>query len=294
MEISNTALFENKKNIIRSFLSKPTEKVVCKYHGLGINFFCSNKTFLQELENYLPKEWLEGVVGEYNVYIEDPRAFGFSVEEWSNEHSQDCYTFENNHVVVQRDFTSRIEEDNAFVVCPLEIGDGFFNFLRWFISERLIQKDVFVVHASCVLNKHAEGFLFLGHSGAGKTTITKLAGNRDILGDDMNLLTILNNEVVVYPGAIGGQFLSTIGYERASKIKRIFWLKQADNIEEIVLEASMGTLKLLASFANLHWPTLNQERTEKLISFSEQVVSKIPVSELRFEKDARVWEYIDP
>ena len=294
MEISNTALFENKKNIIKSFLSKPAQKITCKYHGLGINFFCNNKTFLKELESYLPKEWLDKAIGEFNVYIEDPRTFGFSVEEWSDEHSQDCFTFEDNHLVVQRDFTSRIEGENAFVICPTEIGDGFFNFLRWFISERLIQKNIFVIHGSCVLNKNGEGLLFLGHSGAGKTTITKLSGNRDILGDDMNLLTILNDEVVVFPGAIGGQFLSTIGYERASKVKKIFWLKQAENNQETELGTSEGTLKLLASFANLHWPTLAQDRTEKLLSFSGEVVRKIPISELSFEKNARVWEYLDP
>ena len=38
------------------------------------------------------------------------------------------------------------------------------------------------------------GYFFLGHSGAGKTTVTSLSGNRLILGDDMNLISLDNNK----------------------------------------------------------------------------------------------------
>ena len=294
MMVSNPSLLIEKKKLIEEYSSISAEKVSCSYHGLGINFFSQRSEFRDQLKSYLPKEWLRSELQKFNVLVEAPETFGYSLESWSDEHSQDCYSYNNNSLVVQRDFAARLDGDNAYLICPHEIGDGFFNFLRWFISERLIQQNSFVVHASCVLNKQNEAFLFLGHSGAGKTTMTELAGARDVLGDDMNLLSINNNEVVVYPGAIGGRFLSTIGYDRPSKLKKIFWLKQDNKNAEVLLDQSLGSLKLLASFANLHWPTLGEERTEKLLDFCSKVASKVEVSELSFEKNSKVWELIDP
>lgn len=299
IKLSNQILFDQKIHDLDKFKNEMSLQALehsfsCVYHGINLNFKTKSTSFIDSLKSFIPKEWIGNQSEDTVIYLISPAEFGYSAEEWSDEFSQDCVSYENNTLVVQRDFAACLYDNQVFLICEDSVGDGFYNFLRWYLSEKLMGLNKYVLHASCVLDKKKNAHLFLGHSGAGKTTITKLAAPRLVLGDDMNLVSFSNNQFFVEAGAIGGQFNSMIGYDQKVPVSACYWLKQAGKNERIDLQSLIAGQKLLASFANLHWPTLSMTKVEQLMNFSEQVIKHTKFYELKFINDASIWEFLDP
>ncbi|HXH76821.1 MAG TPA: hypothetical protein VNJ08_17765 [Bacteriovoracaceae bacterium] len=294
-EVSNQPLLQNKIAALDSQL--PTDfafAVSCNYHGINLDIKTRSLRLVNSIKNLVPDGWLESTSSECRIFVLDPLEFGHTPESWSDESSQDCLTFEENTIAIQRDFAARIFQDHVLLICEDKVGDGFYNFLRWYLSEKLMLLNKYVVHASCVLDKHNNAHLFLGHSGAGKTTITKLSHPRSVLGDDMNLISIDNNTLQVEAGALGGQFNSMIGYDTKRTIVACYWLNQAKANEKKDLGPLSANIKLLASFANLHWPTLPEERINQLIGFASTAASVTKFYQLNFLNTQAIWEFLDP
>ncbi|MFA6236653.1 MAG: hypothetical protein WC635_04925 [Bacteriovorax sp.] len=268
--------------------------ITCNYHGINLQFKTLSLRFVESLADSIPKNWISGPTNEKIIYLMTPQDFAINSQLWSEEISQDCFSFENNNISVQRDFACQIRDNKALLICDDCVGDGLYNFLRWYISEQLINLNKYVVHASCVLDKEMNAHLFLGHSGAGKTTITRLCGTRLVLGDDMNIISSVNNQLVVEAGAIGGQFNSMIGYDKKMPVKACYWLKQSQENRLSDLGPTEANQKLVASFANLHWPTLSNEKIEQLMNFSMEAASSVKFYDLHFLNSNSIWELLDP
>ena len=296
--ISNKNLFNKKQNILKNYLLREDtfdHQLAIQYHGIDLQLHSQSNVIQTDLLALLPHEWFVSNSVAIDIYIISPSIFNIGLEEFSEETSQDCYSLDNNHWAIQRDFAAKILDNNKVIlVCEERLGDGFYNFLRWFISEKLIERNKFVLHASCVLDKKGDAHVFLGHSGAGKTTVTKLSSPRQILGDDMNILSISEDlDVMIEAGAIGGLFNSMIGYGVKKKIKGIYWLSQSNNNELIKLDTISGSQHLLASFANLHWPTLSKQVENKLVETSFHVAQNVDFFQMNFKKDSSFWELLE-
>ena len=111
------------------------------------------------------------------------------------------YTFDRRYretsvEVAGLEFMARVDWRPQLTGClwtPLD-GGAFFrsqveNFFRLLVAYRLLELGGVLFHSAGVVNGD-RAFLFLGHSGAGKTTISKLslASGREVLSDDMNAL----------------------------------------------------------------------------------------------------------
>jgi hypothetical protein len=110
----------------------------------------------------------------------------------------------------------------------------------------------------------------------------------------MNIISFENSNLVVEAGAIGGLFNSMIGYDKQIKIKACYWLNQSTTNNLQKLDTIIAYQKLLASFANLNWPTLPQDTSDKLINFAMQATESVDFYQLDFKKDNSIWEILDP
>lgn len=295
---SNSALFLKKQNILEACHIANDhfqKKVSLEYHGVPMTIHTQSQDLIVDLESFLPREWFNHENDSVHIYLQSPNDFGFNLSEFSDESSQDCFSMNHNSWAIQRDFAAKIFDNNkVFLVCQERLSDGFYNFLRWYISEKLIERNKFVIHASCVLDNNGLAHIFLGHSGAGKTTVTGLSSPRRILGDDMNIISINNNdELMVEAGAIGGLFNSMIGYGITKKVKGVYWLNQADENRLIELDVATASQRLLASFANLHWPTLPDKTAQKLINVSLVAAKTTAFYTMNFKKSSEFWELLE-
>ena len=298
-QVSNQFLLEKKINDLHLFKLKinPQDSycsLACSYHGINLHFKTKSINFINSIKKLIPESWIIHSKDEPIIYLMTPEEFGHTQELWCDESLPECISLENNTIGIQRDFAAKVGASEVFLICESRVADGFYNFLRWYLSEKLIDINKFVVHSSCVLDKNNMAHLFLGHSDAGKTTITELSYPRLVLGDDMNIISLENNMLFVEAGAIGGKFNSMIGYDRKMPVKACYWLHQDCLNERIGLSSTIANQKLVASFANLNWPTLSQKKTEKLLIFSSQASSLMNFYQLNFLNSSTVWDFLDP
>lgn len=197
-----------------------------------------------------------------------------------------------NEWVSQRDFVvQRLPDKQVNLIAKEEIDDGFFNFLRYFLPYELLFQNKILFHSSCVVDKKEEAFLFFGHSGAGKSTISKLCSEGNILGDDMNLLTIHPNVIFVESAAVGQRFYSKENFGTKYVVENAFWLEKSKFIKAEPLVNKRVSL-LLSSFTGLFWDQLSEKDYLKVFQLAQLLNKNLGLYNLEFSLDKKVWNYV--
>ena len=146
----------------------------------------------------------------------------------------------------------------------------------------------FLLHASSAV-RNGKSFLFSGLSEAGKTTIARLApADATLLTDEASYVRKVDGRYFAYGTPFAGE-LGAPGKNISAPVAALYLLKKAaDNrIEEIrPAEAIQRLLRNILFFA--HQPGMVRQVFEAACDF----VAAVPVFELSFFPDQRVWELI--
>ena len=292
--VSNKILLDQKKKILFNLKTKDLfkYKTQCLFHNIPITFWFNSLEQQTIIESLFPSEWLCSNLDQaYSIYIHDPEDYNFSIEQFIDEASQDCIIDQNDNTYIQRDFAAIKKQNEAHLLTTLKFTDGFHNFLRSFLPQRLLKNETVIFHSSSVV-ENDEAYLFLGHSGAGKTTITTLSKDKILLGDDMNLIHKIDGKFYVSAGAIGGVTDTSKVLNNLYPLKAAFWLKQSleNKIEDF--SSSEASSKYLASMANLFWNQLDKQTIEQVMDFSFKMAASVPLKRLHFKKDKEFWNVI--
>jgi hypothetical protein len=170
----------------------------------------------------------------------------------------------------------------------------FENFLRVLVAYRLLELGGAVLHSAGV----ADGggvFLFLGPSGAGKTTLSRMSEERGraVLSDDLNALL---------PGLDGGTaqvlklpFTGDLGERRAgaapSPLRGLLRLEKG--ADDALRPLSPGeTLALL--FACSPFVNADPHRQERLLTNLADLAAAAPARVLTFSLGGRFWSILEP
>lgn len=146
------------------------------------------------------------------------------------------------------------------------------------------------LHACGLVDSHGNGHLFLGQSGAGKTTLAKLWQNEEgttIFSDDRIILRQKGEELWMYGTPWHGEagFASPL----QARISRLYFLKHGKKNELVEL----GTTEAMARlFACSFLPFYSLEALKFTAEFFEEVAKAVPCYELRFFPDKRVAGFI--
>ncbi len=146
------------------------------------------------------------------------------------------------------------------------------------------------VHACGLIDSEGLGHLFVGKSGAGKTTMAKLwqgVQGVTVLSDDRIILRQLGDKIWMY----GTPWHGEGGMAVASKapLSRIYFLQKAENNELLPLKEAEAAARLTAcSFP----PYYNRKAMEFTLGFLSEVVKEVLCYELRVKPDKRVIEFI--
>ncbi len=142
---------------------------------------------------------------------------------------------------------------------------------------------------SCGLTCENQGWLFVGMSGAGKSTIAKIwqAAGGKILGDDRIILRRRNGSLRIYgtpwPGEVG------ISSPDSAPLGNIFFLEKSSRNFTRPLPPMEAVTRLLAcSFP----PLYNKNGMEFILDFFSQVVVDTPCYELGFFPEAGVIDFL--
>ena len=146
-----------------------------------------------------------------------------------------------------------------------------------------------IIHG-CGLEKDGEGILFVGESGAGKSTMANLwnsEGGIQILSDDRVIVRKRENDFWIYGTPWHGEahYVSP----RAVKLKKMFFLHHAETNEAYPLNAAATVQKLLQCSFPPFWDAGGMEFTLELFS---QLAEMVPCYRLDFMPDPSIIKYI--
>jgi len=146
----------------------------------------------------------------------------------------------------------------------------------------------FLLHASSAV-RNGKAFLFSGVSEAGKTTMARLAPpDVALLTDEASYVRKVDGRYFAYGTPFAGEF-GEPGKNISAPIETLFLLNKAgeNRIEEI--DPAIAVQRLLRNILFFaHEPSIVRQVFEAAVAF----VAEVPVRQLSFFPDRRVWELI--
>ena len=146
------------------------------------------------------------------------------------------------------------------------------------------------LHACGVVDSHGKGHLFLGQSGAGKTTTARLWQDEPgitILSDDRIILRKIDNQIWMYGTPWHGE--AAFAAPKRALLTRVYFLKKGpqNQLLRLGMAEAMGNL-----FTCCFPPLYNRQALDSMMSFLSEVVSAIPCYELRFLPNKAVVDFV--
>lgn len=151
----------------------------------------------------------------------------------------------------------------------------------------LAKQGGFLLHSASAI-RNGKACLFAGVSGAGKTTISRLAPpDATLLTDEISYVRKLDEGYVAYGTPFTGE-LAKLGENTSAPVAALYLLAKGENRIEPVAVADAGRELL----ANMLFFAENQEMVHLAFRAACDFVGRVPVYRLTFMPDARVWEMI--
>jgi hypothetical protein len=153
----------------------------------------------------------------------------------------------------------------------------------------LAKQGGFLVHAASAI-RNGKAFLFSGVSGAGKTTISRLAPpDATLLTDEISYVRRAGDGYVAYGTPFAGE-LAEPGENVQAPIETLFFLEQGrENRIDPVGSPSVAARRLLR---NILFFAHDAELVDQVFASALDFVQRVAVKRLTFLPDERVWDLI--
>ncbi len=151
--------------------------------------------------------------------------------------------------------------------------------------------NAFLLHSSAV-SVNGSGFLFVGASGMGKSTIAELSRNYGVINDEMNILSPKDNKLYLHSSPFNAYFKQKSA--ETSPVRAIFLLRHAKScrLEQI------SPAKAAAEITGQVVPPLGLEDSftpavaSTMMNIAVNIVTTVPVYLLYFPVEGGFWPLI--
>lgn len=184
----------------------------------------------------------------------------------------------------------RVRQSETDFAPPAQYADyGCDSFLRAILSFRLLESNGFLVHASGLV-KDGKGYLFVGKSGAGKSTVARLSSETcTVLSDDLTFASLSDAGGKIYGTPFFGDF-GTAGVNIGAPLDAIYFLRQSSFNSTVLLSAAAAVRKLLPSVVYFGD---GKTGLAAVLDTALAFCKRIPCYDLDFTKDISFWRQID-
>src|SRR5579862_5043451 len=152
----------------------------------------------------------------------------------------------------------------------------------------LARKGGFLIHSSSAI-RNGRAFLFSGVSGAGKTTMARLApADATLLTDEISYVTRQDDRYFAVGTPFFGE-LARVGENESAPIECVYLLAKGSENKIEPMDAAGAVRGLMG---NILFFARDPEFVKLVFDAAVEFVSRVPVRRLTFAPDARVWELI--
>lgn len=145
-----------------------------------------------------------------------------------------------------------------------------------------------IVHSCCAVDKGG-AHLFVGYSGAGKSTVASLSRPRPLMADETSFIRIPEvGPIMVHDSPFRNDFKEPMDGGPVP-LAGIYLLKQSPVIAKRRIAGGEAMFALFDKI--VHWNN-DAGETAQLIRMCRSLVERVPVYELEFQKNDRFWEVI--
>jgi hypothetical protein len=166
----------------------------------------------------------------------------------------------------------------------------FENFFRVVAAYELLGRGGVLLHSGAVVDR-GRAHLFFGHSGAGKSTITKLSveAGKEPLSDDLNAVVPDGDSVAVEKLPFAGDLGTAPSREGSVPAAGLFRIRQAaaPSIRRLSPGEALAPLFACAPYVNA-----DPYREEQLAKALAGLVRKVGCWELHFDKSPAFWNIL--
>jgi len=162
------------------------------------------------------------------------------------------------------------------------------------VMHRLGRERGVEVHAAGMRDADGTAYLFLGHSGAGKSTTTRLWNERHsvtVLSDDRIILRKHDGEVWMHGTPWHGE--AAFAAPEKARIQRLFILEHApEHTPENRITALSGSRAVGEMMARSFLPYYDAGALENTMAFLQEIIATIPCYRLEFRPDGTAVEAV--
>lgn len=159
--------------------------------------------------------------------------------------------------------------------------------IRILLTVALLPKQGFLLHASSVV-RDGRAYIFMGRSGAGKSTVASLSPEGSVLTDEISLLRLERGAWRAHGTPFWGEFRAA-GHNHNYPVAGIYCLTQAPEDKVIPLRPK-ELLRAMLPCVLFFSPA--QEANEALLNILMKFVHEVPCFRLHFRKGKAFWDEV--
>jgi hypothetical protein len=171
-------------------------------------------------------------------------------------------------------------------VQPVEDADYF---LRCAFALLAFEAGGLLLHAAGLV-RYDHAYLFLGHSGSGKTTVARLSSSALVLNDDLVLLWPTEDRWWAYATPFGNPSPQPMTVAGCAPLRALLGLVQD---REVRLERARPALAVAEMVGNAPVVSADPGRAEALLGRCQQILQAVPYYRLHFLPDDSFWRIVD-
>lgn len=166
---------------------------------------------------------------------------------------------------------------------------AFENYFRLLVSYRLLSQGGVLLHSAGIVQADA-AFLFVGHSGAGKSTISKMSADRglQVLSDDLNAFVKTENGYLAGKLPFSGSFERNMVSDSSYPVAFLGYLCQGN---QNVIDHNGLTIAEMVSKMYANSPFVNADPycEEQLYSNISGIIQEHQMALVEFDLSGGIW-----
>ncbi len=208
----------------------------------------------------------------YNAFFTHKTCYIINVYQIPKIGLQKVYVKENPFIICGEGFVfeeTQTDCGNLFIN-----GNIYFfeNFLRIFVSKKLVDLNGFLVHSAGIFHKNSS-ILFPARSGFGKTTLsTMLCGSFGIMSDEVCAVVRKKDGFYLFSTPFWGAFKKPASINISAKLCGVFFLKKAKEIKLESVNLSFYLRNIMKTLINF---SADVEYSKKAFSIAQRLCHQV-------------------